>query len=99
MKIHVGNVSPEVTEAELHALFASYGKVELAQVVKEKRTARPTGFGFVLMPSRPEAAAALTALQGKSLKGQKLTVKEAPPRTTHKPRPRRHRKDGRTSHD
>jgi len=96
MKINVGNLSPEVTDAELHALFAAYGKVELAQVVMEKRTARPTGFGFVLMPSRPEATAAITALRGWNLKGRKLTVKEAPPR---KPLPRRRRKDDSTGHE
>ena len=85
MKINVGNLSPEVVDAELHALFAAYGKVELARVVTEKNTTRPTGNGFVLMPSRPEATAAITALRGQNLKGRKLTVKESPPRAPQKP--------------
>ena len=98
MKINVGNLSPEVTDAELRSLFAPYGKVESAEVVKEKSTARPTGLGFALMPSRPEATAAITALRGWNLKGRKLTVKEAPPPAPHKPYPRR-RKDDRTGRE
>lgn len=85
MKIDGGNLSPEVTDAELHALFVPYGKVESAAIVKEKHTARPTGFGFVLMPSRPEATVAITALRGQNLKGRKLTVKESPLRAPQKP--------------
>jgi len=97
VKIHIGNLSSQVTANDLSILFAAYGKVELAEVVKDPETGASQGVGFVLMPSRPEASAAITALHGRSLKGHKLTVKEAPPRAPQKPRRGRHRKDDRTS--
>ena len=104
MKIYVGNVSSEVTDADLHKLFAAHGRVESAEVVKDRSTGDPGGFGFVLMPSRPAALEATAALHGHNFKGQILEVKEVrvPPRrppgqiyytTKDKPRRGRPRKD------
>jgi RNA recognition motif-containing protein len=79
MKIYVGNVSPEVTDAELRELFTPYGEVESAEVVRDRFTSTPRGFGFVVMPVQPEAIAAITALQGQEFKGRALEVNEARP--------------------
>jgi RNA recognition motif-containing protein len=110
MKIYVGNVSPEVTVADLHKLFAAHGRVESAEVVRDKVTGSSSGFGFVLMPSRPAALEATAALHGYNLKGQILEVKEVrvpprrPPGQIHhtmkdKQRRDRPRKDNRASHE
>jgi RNA recognition motif-containing protein len=79
MKIYVGHLSPEVTDADLNALFAAHGQVESAEVVKDRFTGNVRGFGFVVMPTKQEAIAAITALQGQDLKGQMLEVNEARP--------------------
>ena len=85
MKIYVGHLSPDVTDADLNALFATYGQVESAEVVKDRFTGSVRGFGFVVMPTKQEAIAAITALQGQDLKGQMLEVNEARPPVDRRP--------------
>ncbi len=79
MKIYVGKLSPEVTDTDLRELFTAHGEVESAEVVKDKFSGDSRGFGFVVMPAKQEALAAITALQGQELKGQILNVNEARP--------------------
>jgi len=81
MNIYVGNLSREVTEADLQEAFAAFGQVTSASIIRDKFSNEPRGFGFVEMPSREEAQAAITGLMGKELKGQSLNVSEARPRT------------------
>jgi RNA recognition motif-containing protein len=80
VNIFVGNLSRDVTEDDLREAFAAYGKVSSAAVIKDKLTRESRGFGFVEMPEQAEAQAALTALNGSELKGQRLNVNEARPR-------------------
>jgi cold-inducible RNA-binding protein len=77
MNIFVGNLNWETTEDELEQLFAPYGTVERVQIVTDRATGRPRGFGFVEMPNRTEAQAAMADLNGTSLGGRSLTVNEA----------------------
>ena len=79
-KLYVGNLSYEVTDADLETLFAAHGTVESAQVIMDRDTGRSKGFGFVEMGSDQEAQAAITALNGKEVEGRSLTVNEARPR-------------------
>ena len=81
MKIYVGNLSYDVTEGELQAEFAAFGKVETVSVITDKYSGRPKGFAFVEMPSVSEGQAAITGLNGKTLKDRTLTVNAARPRT------------------
>jgi len=74
MKIYVGNLSFDVTEEELRQEFAPFGEVESVSVVTDKYSGRPRGFAFVEMPSASEGQAAITALNGKTLKDRTLTV-------------------------
>ena len=97
MKIYVGNLSPTVTDKNLRRLFATYGKVSSAEVV-DAGTGETPRFGFILMPSRPEARAAISALQGRIHKDHKLEVKEAPPRAPRKPHRERRCKDKNAGH-
>lgn len=80
MKIFVGNLSREVMDEELRQAFESFGKVESAEVVKDKVTGGSRGFGFVEMPSASEAQAAIDGMNGKELKGRTINVNESRPR-------------------
>lgn len=80
MNIYVGNLSYEVTEEDLKNAFESFGKVDTIKVIKDNETGRAKGFGFVEMPDKSEAQAAIEGLNGKDLKGRSLNVNEARPR-------------------
>ena len=78
--IYVGNLPYTTDEAELRALFESYGEVSRATIVNDRETGRPRGFGFVEMPNVAEGDKAIEALNGSDLGGRSLTVNEARPR-------------------
>ncbi|MDA8093797.1 MAG: RNA-binding protein [Betaproteobacteria bacterium] len=78
-KLYVGNLSYEVTGEDLQALFANYGEVQSAQVITDRATGQSKGFGFVEMSNGQEAQTAISALNGKELKGRNLNVNEARP--------------------
>ena len=80
MKLYVGNLSYNLTDAELQEAFAAHGEVTSAEIVKDRASGQSKGFGFVEMPSQDEAKAAIQALHGTALKGRTLNVNEARPR-------------------
>lgn len=80
MNIYVGNLAFEVTDDELRQLFAAYGDVDTATVIKDRFSGESRGFGFVEMPSREDATAAIEALNGTDLHGRNITVNEAKPK-------------------
>ena len=79
-KLYVGNLSYEVSDADLRQLFAQHGTVESATVIEDRSTGRSKGFGFVEMSSGEEAEAAMSALNGTEFGGRTITVNEAKPR-------------------
>jgi len=81
MDIYVGNLSYDVSEENLRQAFGAFGQVSSARIVKDKYSGQPRGFGFVEMPDRAEAQAAIQNLNGKELLGQQMNVNEARPRT------------------
>ncbi len=81
MKIYVGNLSYEVTEEDLRQEFVAFGEVTSVSVITDKYSGRPKGFAFIEMASKSEAEAAITGLNGKTLKERTITVNEARPRT------------------
>jgi RNA recognition motif-containing protein len=80
MNIYVGNMSYDVTEADLQAAFEAFGAVASVSIIKDQYSGQSKGFGFVEMPSTSEAQAAITGLNGKELMGRTLNVNEARPR-------------------
>ena len=80
MNIYVGNLSYDVTEADLRAAFEAFGAVASVNLIKDQYSGQPRGFGFVEMPSDAEARAAIAGLNGKDLMGRTLNVNEARPR-------------------
>jgi RNA recognition motif-containing protein len=81
MNIFIGNLSRQVTDADLREAFEAHGAVASANVIKDKFTGESRGFGFVEMADQAQAQAAIAALNGKDLKGRALNVAEAKPRT------------------
>jgi len=84
-RIYVGNMSYATTEEELRELFAQYGTVLSANIIIDRETHRPKGFGFVEMDEDSAAEAAISQLDGKEFGGRNLRVNEA----IAKPRPSR----------
>jgi RNA recognition motif-containing protein len=81
MNIYVGNLSFNTAEENLRQAFEAYGEVSKVNVITDRDSGRSRGFGFVEMPSKGEADAAMTGLNGQDLNGQTLNVNEARPRT------------------
>ena len=79
-KLYVGNLSYDTSDSDLQRLFEEYGKVDSAQVVRDRETGRSRGFGFVEMPDDQEAQAAIDGLNGQEAGGRAPTVNEAKPR-------------------
>jgi len=78
-RIYVGNLPFSATEDELRALFSEHGEVTSVNLITDRETGRPRGFGFVEM-EEDGADAAIEALNGSSMGGRSLTVNEARPR-------------------
>lgn len=79
-KLYVGNLTYNVNETDLEALFTPFGTVRSAQVIIDRDTNRSKGFAFVEMGSEGEAQAAIDGLNGRDHDGRNLTVNEAKPR-------------------
>lgn len=84
MNIYVGNLSRTTTEDDLRNLFAEYGEVTSVNLLKDRYTNEPRGFGFVEMPGKDEALKAIAELNGTELGGRSLTINEARPRTDNR---------------
>src|ERR1700748_2124098 len=86
MKLYVGNLSFQTTEQDLHKLFAEHGNVTEANLIMDRETGRPRGFGFVTMSSAEEGQRAIDALHGQNHDGRDLPVREAKPMEARGPR-------------
>jgi RNA recognition motif-containing protein len=85
MNIYVGNLSNASTEDELRAAFEAFGQVTSATIIKDKFSGESRGFGFVEMPSKEEAQAAIDKMNGQDLGGRSIRVSEARPKTERRP--------------
>jgi len=81
MNIYVGNLAYSITEDDLRQAFEAFGEVTSANIIKDKFTGQSKGFGFVEMPAKEQAEAAIAGMNGKEMKGRALNVNEARPRT------------------
>ncbi len=80
MKLYVGNLSRQITDAQLNDLATPYGQPVSANVATERRTGESKGFGFVEFSDDDQARAAIAGLDGRDVDGQSLKVNEARPR-------------------
>ncbi|MFA6597817.1 MAG: RNA-binding protein [Ignavibacteriaceae bacterium] len=81
MNIYVGNLSREVSDEDLMTEFSAYGKVKSVKVIRDLFSGDSKGFGFVEMVVATEAQKAIDELNTKEVKGKKLVVNEARPKT------------------
>ena len=84
-KLFVGNLSFDTTENDLQDAFAAHGTVTETNLMMDRTTNRPRGFGFVTMSTAEEAQKAIEALNGRDLDGRALTVNVAKPREERAP--------------
>ena len=80
MNIYVGNLSYQATEDDVRKAFEAFGTVASVNIIADKYSGASKGFGFVEMPNREEAAAAIDGLNGNDLAGRSINVSEARPR-------------------
>ena len=79
-KLFVGNISFDTTENDLQDAFSPHGVVVETNLMTDRSTGRPRGFGFVTMSTEEEAEKAINALNGAVVGGRNLTVNTARPR-------------------
>lgn len=80
-RLFVGNLSFEVTQADLREVFAAYGPVSSASIVMDRSNGGSRGFGFIEMSWQAHAVAAIQGLDGTDLKGRSISVSRARPRS------------------
>jgi RNA recognition motif-containing protein len=80
MNIYVGNLANTLTDGDLRQAFEAFGQVASINIIKDKFSGESRGFGFVEMPDKAQAEAAIKNLNGQDLKGRNLNVNEARPR-------------------
>jgi RNA recognition motif-containing protein len=78
--VYVGNMSFDTTEDRLRELFQAHGEVTSVNIITDRYSGRPRGFGFVEMATDEAAAAAIAALNGQNVDGRELKVNVAKPR-------------------
>ncbi len=80
LNIYVGNLSFEATEDELRKLFEEHGEVLKINLITDRDTGRPRGFGFVEMADAAQGRTAIEQINGREVGGRTVTVNEAKPR-------------------
>ncbi len=77
-RIYVGNLPFSASDDEIRSLFSEHGEVEAVNLITDRDTGRPRGFGFVEMSSGADEA--IQALHQTDMGGRSLNVNEARPR-------------------
>jgi cold-inducible RNA-binding protein len=85
-KLYVGNLSYDTSEASIRTLFEPHGEVTSVNLITDRDSGRPKGFGFVEMGSAEEAQAAKTAIDGTQVDGRALKVDVAKEQVPRAPR-------------
>jgi RNA recognition motif-containing protein len=80
MDIYVGNLPYQTNDEDLRELFSAYGNVSSARVIMDKFSGQSRGFGFVEMPDKAEAEAAIQNTNGADFQGRSLRVNESQPK-------------------
>ena len=81
MNIFIAGLNYSISDSELSELFAAYGEVSSARVIKDRQTGRSKGYGFAEMTDDEAAKKAIEELNGQEIKGRAIVVSEARPKT------------------
>ena len=84
MNIYIGNLPYSISEDELRDLFAAHGEVSSANIIMDRDSGRSKGFGFVEMPEKEQAEAAIDAINQSDVQGRSVRVNEARPRNDNR---------------
>jgi RNA recognition motif-containing protein len=88
MNIYISNLSYGIEDSDLNGIFAEYGEVSSAKVIRDNYTGKSKGFGFVEMPDNAAAQKAIEELNDAEYDGKQITVQEARPREERPRQPR-----------
>ena len=91
MKIYVGQLPYNVNENELKELFSKFGELASVNLIMDRYSGRPKGFGFIDMPNNSEADQAIKALNKSMLGGREIKVNQVQPQRKNKRTKRRSR--------
>lgn len=80
MNIFVGNLTQDITEDELRALFAPHGRVLGLSMTRDAASGASRGFGYVELETEYDASIVIRSMQGSQLRGRTLTISEAHPK-------------------
>jgi RNA recognition motif-containing protein len=84
MNIYIGNLTQQASDEDLRKAFEAFGNVKSVNIIKDKFSGTSKGFGFVEMETKTEAQAAIQELNGSELKGTKIIVNEARPKSDNR---------------
>lgn len=84
MNIYIGNLAQQASDTDLRKAFEAFGNVKSVNIIKDKFSGTSKGFGFVEMETKTEAQAAIQDLNGSELKGTKIIVNEARPKSDNR---------------
>ncbi len=76
-RIFVGNLAGEVTDESLLKAFSRYPSVQKARVVRDKRTTKSKGYGFVSFSDGEEYFQAARDMQGKYIGSHPVLLKKS----------------------
>ena len=83
-KLYVGNLSYNTSEEDVRELFSAYGTISSLNLISDRDSGRPKGFGFVEMSTEQEARAAISGLNAREVDGRQIKVNEANDRPTRR---------------
>lgn len=84
MNIYVGNLSQQASDQDLEELFKEFGAVTSVKIIRDMFTGESKGFAFVEMNDKTAGTKAIEVLNTKELKGKKIVVNEARPKTDNR---------------
>ena len=84
--IFVARLDYGVTQEELKSAFEQYGQVNKVSLAIDKETGKSKGFAFIEMKNDEEAVAAIKGLDGLTMHGRQIAVKQAEDRSNGAPK-------------
>lgn len=79
MKLHIGNLSKDVTDTQLSELITTIAQPTSIEIIRD-RDGSSKGFGFAEFATDDEARAVITGIGGREVDGKALKIGEAKPR-------------------
>jgi RNA recognition motif-containing protein len=77
VRLFVGNLPYEVTEAEIREHFTDIGTLSYVHLPTDRETGRPRGFAFIEFQDPAQAEEAIRRLNNQPFKGRPLAINEA----------------------